>query len=111
MPADQNEFNLSVSFPFNAPPSELANVKLVATAQQVRAPRCVRTNCPWRVKIVPGGPPPALYRLFEDEPHFVALLNEGGGSARSKASIVTLAPRRSASRRSEVPALSCRDWA
>ncbi len=33
------------------------------------------------VKVVAGGPPPALYRIFEDEPHFVTLLNEGGGAA------------------------------
>jgi hypothetical protein len=33
------------------------------------------------VNIVAGGPPPALYKLFEDEPHFLAILTEGGGQA------------------------------
>jgi hypothetical protein len=42
----------------------------------------VRSNSvPVAVKIVAGGPPPELYPVFEDESHFVSLLNEGGGAA------------------------------
>jgi hypothetical protein len=33
------------------------------------------------VRVVAGGPPPALHRVFEDEPYIAGLLNEGDGQA------------------------------
>ncbi len=80
VPVGASEFSLPVSFPFNSPAGELANVSVVAIARPEGA--AVRSNqLPVAVTIVPGGPPPALYRIFEDEAHFVSLLNEGGGAA------------------------------
>jgi hypothetical protein len=80
LPADKTEFAFPVSFPFNSPPGAVANVRLVAVARS--APGAVRSNeVPVEVNVVAGGPPPALYRLFEDEPSFVGLLTEGGGQA------------------------------
>lgn len=77
---EQSEFAFPVSFPFNAPPGAVANVKLVAVDRSAGAP--IRSNeIPVAVTVVPGGPPPALYRLFEDEPSFGSLLTEGGGQA------------------------------
>ncbi|MBI2825412.1 MAG: hypothetical protein HYX69_12065 [Planctomycetia bacterium] len=81
VPAGQSDFSLPVSFAFSAPQGDLANVALVATAQP-QAGALVRSNdLPVAVKVVAGGPPPALYRVFEDEPYFAGLLNEGGGKA------------------------------
>lgn len=79
--ADASEFSLPVSLPFKTPEGELANVSLVATAQPGGGATVRSNTVPVTVKVVAGGPPPALYRLFEDEPHFVSLLNEGGGKA------------------------------
>ncbi|MEX0713533.1 MAG: PPC domain-containing protein [Pirellulales bacterium] len=77
--ADQNDFSLSVSFPYGSTPGEVPNVKVVAIAR-LNPQLAVKSNeIPVAVNIVPGGPPPALYQLFEDEPHFLALLTEGGG--------------------------------
>jgi hypothetical protein len=77
---DQTEFSFPVSFPFNSPVGAVANVRLVAAANS--APAALRSNeIPLEVNVVPDGPPPALYRLFEDEPSFARLLIEGGGQA------------------------------
>jgi hypothetical protein len=81
VPADKSDFSLPVSFPFNTPPNDLANVAIVATAQPGGGTAVRSNELPVAVKIVAGGAPPALYRLFEDEQHFVSLLNEGGGKA------------------------------
>lgn len=83
--ADQDDFTLSVAFPFGAAPADLANVVLVAKSQPGTGSSFKSNELPVAVKIVAGGPPPALYRLFEDEPHFVAQLNEGGGKATLEA--------------------------
>lgn len=77
--ADKSEFSLPVSFAFNSQQGDLTGVSLVATAQPSPG-STVRSNAiPVAVKVVAGGPPPALYRIFEDEPHIANLLNEGGG--------------------------------
>lgn len=77
---EQTEFAFPVSFPFNSPPGAVANVRLVALDRS--APVAIRSNeIPIATNVVPGGPPPALYRLFEDEPSFAGMLTEGGGKA------------------------------
>jgi hypothetical protein len=78
---EQNEFALPVSFPFGSPQGALANVNLVAVAR-LNPSTVVKSNeLPVEVNVVAGGPPPALYKLFEDESSFLALLTEGGGQA------------------------------
>ena len=78
---EQNEFSLPVAFPYGTAPGAVANVKLVA-ASRLNPTTFVRSNeLPVAVNVVPGGPPPALYKLFEDESSFLTLLNEGGGQA------------------------------
>ncbi len=82
VPGDQEDFTLPVAFPFGTPPAELANVVVSANSQPGLGGSSIKSNeLPVAVKIVAGGPPPALNRLFEDEPHFAAQLNEGGGKA------------------------------
>jgi hypothetical protein len=77
----QNAFELPVAFPFGTPAGAVANVKLVAVSR-VNPTTVVRSNeLPLAVNVVPGGPPPALYKLFEDESSFLTLLTEGGGQA------------------------------
>ena len=77
---EQNEFAFPVSFPFNSPPGEVANVRLVAVDRSGAG--AIRSNeIPVAVSVVAGGPPPALYRLFEDEASFAGLLTEGSGQA------------------------------
>jgi hypothetical protein len=83
--ADQGDFALPVAFPFGTPPAELAKVVLVANSHPGLGSSVKSNEVPVAVKIVSGGPPPALYRLFEDEPSFVAQLNEGGGKASLEA--------------------------
>ncbi|HUY91640.1 MAG TPA: hypothetical protein VMV10_23060 [Pirellulales bacterium] len=78
---EQSEFALPVAFPFGSAPGSLANVKLVASSR-LNPTTVVKSNeLPVEVTVVPGGPPPALYKLFEDESSFLALLTEGGGQA------------------------------
>jgi hypothetical protein len=77
---EQTDFAFAVSFPFNSPAGALANVRLVAVDRSPSG--TIRSNeIPVAVNVVPGDPPPALYRLFEDEASFVSLLSEGGGQA------------------------------
>lgn len=83
--ADQVEFSLPVSFPFGSPAGEVPGVKLVAL-DRANPQAVIKSNeIPVALTVAPGGPPPALYRLFEDEPFFVALLTEGGGQASLEA--------------------------
>lgn len=81
VPAGQSDFTLPVAFPFNAPKGDLKGLSLVGTSQA--GPNLsVRSNeIAVAVRVTPGGPPPALLRLFEDEDEFVAYLNEGAGKA------------------------------
>jgi hypothetical protein len=80
LPADKSEFELPISFPYETKLGLLANVRLVATSQ-VSPQRLLTSNeVPLAVQVVQGNPPPAeaaLYRVFEDEPNFPALLHEG----------------------------------
>ncbi len=76
---DQTQFSLPVEFPYGAAPGELAGVRVVAESA-VAPSITVRSNeLQVAIAVVPGGPPPALYRIFEDEPHVVPLLAEGAG--------------------------------
>lgn len=78
---EQSEFALPVAFPFGSAPGALSNVKLVASSR-LNPTTVVKSNeLPVEVNVVPGGPPPALYKLFEDESSFLTLLAEGGGQA------------------------------
>ncbi|HUY35317.1 MAG TPA: hypothetical protein VMV69_21410 [Pirellulales bacterium] len=78
---EQNEFVLPVAFPFGSPQGAIANISLVAVSR-LNPPVVVKSNAiPVAVTVVAGGPPPALYKLFEDEPHFLSLLTEGSGQA------------------------------
>ena len=85
VPADASHFSLAVAFPYNSRARRVG--KRVARGH--RAPgggAAISSNAvPVAVNVVAGGPPPALYRVFEDEPHFVAMLNEGGGAATLEA--------------------------
>ena len=82
VPKGQTDFTLPVSFPFNAPKGVLKGAKLVGLAR-VDAATVVRSaETPVAVTVVPGGPPPALYRVFEDEPVVGTYLNEGPGKAQ-----------------------------
>ncbi len=78
---EQNDFALPVSFPFGSPQGAVANVKLVAVSRPTPNSLVKSNELPIAVNIVAGGPPPALYKLFEDESAFLSLLNEGGGKA------------------------------
>ncbi|HVU87822.1 MAG TPA: hypothetical protein VHD36_10915 [Pirellulales bacterium] len=81
VPAGASDFSLPVAFPYNSAQGELAGVSIVATARPGGGAAINSNAVPVAVNVVAGGPPPALYRIFEDEPHFVTLLNEGGGAA------------------------------
>jgi hypothetical protein len=79
---NRSDFALPVAFPFESKLGALKGVKLVASGT-VDANTVVKSNeVPVAVEVVAGDPPPpapALYRVFEDETDFPALLNEGGG--------------------------------
>ncbi|HEY4313069.1 MAG TPA: hypothetical protein VGN12_26690 [Pirellulales bacterium] len=81
VPTGAIEFSLPVAFPFNSPVGDLGNVTVVAIARPGGGTEVRSNSVPVAVKIVAGGPPPELYPVFEDESHFVSLLNEGGGAA------------------------------
>ncbi len=79
---ERGEFELPVSFPYETKLGPLPNARLVATSQ-VSPQQTIRSNeLLVSVQVVPGEPPPPpppLYRVFEDEAAFVALLHEGDG--------------------------------
>ena len=79
---NRSEFALPVSFPYESKLGPLAGVKLVATGTG-ESNAVVKSNAvPIEVEVVAGEPPPpapALFRVFEDEPGFPAILHEGGG--------------------------------
>lgn len=78
---EQNEFALPVAFPFGSPQGAVANVKLVAASQPTSSAALKSNELPVAVNVVAGGPPPALYKLFEDESAFLSLLTDGAGKA------------------------------
>lgn len=85
VPGDKSEFELPVSFPFGAAPGALASVKVVGVSRPNPAATIRSNELAVAVNVVPGGPPPALYRLFEDESYFVSLLTEGAGKVSLEA--------------------------
>lgn len=83
VPADRDEFELPLTFPFGSKPMELKDVKLLALAAPVST-NSVRSNTiAVNIKVVPGEQPPAEWpvEVFEDDEKFIALLTEGGGRA------------------------------
>lgn len=76
---EQNEFALPVAFPFGSPPGALANVRIVAHDRSNPQAVIASNEIAVAVNVVAGGPPPALYPLFEDESSFLARLTDGGG--------------------------------
>jgi len=84
VPADKDEFVLSVAFPFGTAVGQLKGVKLVATSQvdPNDYKSTVRSNeIPLELTVAQGEKPPAEqpFRIFEDEPEFVAGLTQGSG--------------------------------
>jgi hypothetical protein len=80
--ADKSDFELPVSFPYNAAKGSLKNVKVVASSQpDPKAPRVYSNEVPVTVQVVEGGPPPALLSVFEDDSAFASYLTEGNGQA------------------------------
>jgi hypothetical protein len=83
VPADQNRFELSLTFPFGSKPTEIKDAKLIGLSAPVSV-NSVRSNAvSVNIKITPGEKPSAERPLevFEDDEKFVALLTEGSGRA------------------------------
>jgi hypothetical protein len=82
VPADKTDFELLVAFPYETKLGPLPNIKLVATSQAAGASAIKSNEIPVTIQVVRGAPPsaaPPLYRIFEDETNFPALLIEGDG--------------------------------
>ena len=79
---NRNDFALPVAFPYESKLGPLAGVKLVASGT-VEGNRVVKSNeIPIALEVIAGEPPPPappLFRVFEDEAGFPAILNEGSG--------------------------------
>lgn len=76
--ADQTDFSFPIAFPQNSPLGPVGNVRLVAEAStSAGVPALKAAETPIELTVVPGGPAPNLYKLFEDEAGFLAYLNEG----------------------------------
>lgn len=83
VPADKNDFELPLVFPYGSKPRELKKARLIALAAPVSV-SSVRSNVvEVNVNLVAGEKPPAEKPLevFEDDEKFIALLTEGGGRA------------------------------
>jgi hypothetical protein len=83
VPGDKADFELAVTFPFGAKPMELKDGKLVGVIDPAK-PDTIRSNeVAVVINVVPGEKPAAEppKEIFEDDEKFVALLNEGGGTA------------------------------
>jgi hypothetical protein len=83
---DKTDFEIPIAFPYGSAAGELANVKLVATAQPdpKNDKLLVRSNeIPLALKVVPGEKPAPEKPLavFEDQVEFLASLTQGGGQA------------------------------
>lgn len=81
VPADKQEFELPVAFPYSAAPGALRGVRVVGESQVSEGVTVRSSGQPVAVTVVRGDPPPALLPLFEDEAQFVAYLDEGDGDA------------------------------
>ncbi len=86
VPAGQTEFALPVRFPYGTKPGKLEGVKLVASSQPQPTSAASLRSAPLAVTltVVPGEKPPAEPPLtvFEDDPKFADLLNQGNGQIR-----------------------------
>jgi len=79
---DRSDFELPVSFPYESKLGPLPNIKLVATSSASSQNTLKSNEILVAIEIVKGDPPPAsppLYRVFDDEAYFAALLHEGDG--------------------------------
>jgi hypothetical protein len=84
LPADQSDFTLPVSFPYGAKTGKLEGIKLVATSvpNPTNAAAALKSEAVTvALNVVPGEKPPAEPPLavFEDDPKFAELLNQGAG--------------------------------
>ena len=80
---DKTDFELAVVFPYGSKPMELKDGKLVGVIDPAK-PDSIRSNeVAVVINVVPGEKPAAEppKEIFEDDEKFVALLNEGGGTA------------------------------
>ncbi|MFN0021510.1 MAG: hypothetical protein ACKVP0_24935 [Pirellulaceae bacterium] len=83
VPGDKTDFELAVVFPFGAKPMELKDGRLVGLIDPAK-PDTIRSNeVAVVINVVPGEKPASEppKEIFEDDEKFVALLNEGGGTA------------------------------
>jgi len=83
VPGDKTDFELAVTFPFGVKPLELKDGKLVGLIDPAK-PDTIRSNeVAVVINVVPGEKPASEppKEIFEDDEKFVALLNEGGGTA------------------------------
>ena len=82
VPGDKSEFEFPIAFPFRSPPGDLAGVKLVGMSRISPTTNIQSNNqIDLAVKVAPGGPPPALYSVFDDDAWFATALSEGDGMA------------------------------
>lgn len=79
LPSGKAEFALPISFPYGAALGPLQGIKLTATSGSDPA-KLIRSNeIPVQVKVVAGGPPPALHRVFDDETALLSYFKPGEG--------------------------------
>ncbi len=79
---DHTEFAFPISFPYESKLGRLSGVKLVASGIIEGNKQLKSNEVPVAIEVVAGEPPPpapALYRVFEDEAGFPAVLHEGSG--------------------------------
>ncbi len=83
--AEQSEFQFPLTLPFGTAAGELKDVKLTAVSlTDPKDPKSVfrLAELPLAVTVVPGEKPPEQpLAIFEDQPEFIANLNEGNGQA------------------------------
>jgi hypothetical protein len=79
---DHTDFEFPIAFPYESKLGRLSGVKLVASGIIEGNKQLKSNEVPVAIEIVAGEPPPpapALYRVFEDEAGFPAVLHEGSG--------------------------------
>ena len=81
IPADKNEFELEVRFPFAVKPQKIAGATLVVIQPPVSATSVRSASIPVEIEVIEGTKPVAEQPqvIFEDEPEFVATLTQGAG--------------------------------
>lgn len=80
VPPGKDEFALPISFPYGTKIGPLAGARLVARIESAPQQYLSSNEIPVSINVVQGTSP-ALYRVFEDESPFLALLSEGDGQA------------------------------